>query len=226
MGVLFDQGVTAEQAWAAPYRLFQRLGHLDASLIAKMDPTEMSDVIARPPALHRFVNQMGRYIVLSWRHLVDHYAGDSRNIWSDCPTAKVLDARLREFHGISQKKAAMAVALLTKSFMIPVQDMDQVDVAYDVHVRRVFLRTGLVENDSMQEVLTAARNLSPEFPGALDLPTWAIGRQWCRPQQPLCETCPLGSLCPSRHGVVMNQLPVFDGLQLMFNLAAGTGRFS
>ena len=36
-GVLFDQGIPAERAWAAPYLLRQRMGHLDPARIAR-DP--------------------------------------------------------------------------------------------------------------------------------------------------------------------------------------------
>src|SRR4030042_5214019 len=51
--VIFDQGIQAERAWAAPYFLSQRLGHFDLALIASMIPSELSEVVARPPALHR-----------------------------------------------------------------------------------------------------------------------------------------------------------------------------
>jgi endonuclease III len=55
------------------------------------------------------------------------------------------------------------------------------DIAYDVHVRRVFLRTGLASRDEVTHMVVVARALNPERPGALDLPAWDVGRRWCRP---------------------------------------------
>lgn len=63
IGVLFDQNIAAEMAWAAPYRLYQRLGHLDIERIAAMSAEGLSEIITRFPALHRYVRQMG---LISW----------------------------------------------------------------------------------------------------------------------------------------------------------------
>ena len=48
-GVLFDQGIPAERAWAAPYLLRQRMGHLDPARIARdpEDPTWWKEDYAR-----------------------------------------------------------------------------------------------------------------------------------------------------------------------------------
>lgn len=70
------------------------------------------------------------------------------------------------------------------------------DVAYDVHVRRVFRRAGLADRDTVDAVRAAARRLHPDRPGLLDLPTWFIGRQWCRPTDPDHDGCPLRDVCP------------------------------
>ena len=51
------------------------------------------------------------------------------------------------------------------------------DIAYDVHVRRVMLRTGLAERDEVNHMVDAARLANPERPGALDLPMWEMLRE-------------------------------------------------
>jgi endonuclease-3 len=66
-------------------------------------------------------------------------------MWSGKPTARQLFERLDKFEGIGQKKAAMAVEILERDLGVPISAMHGSDIAYDVHVRRVFLRTGLVE---------------------------------------------------------------------------------
>ena len=79
---------------------------------------------------------------------------------------------------------------------VAVKDLAGSDVAVDVHVRRVFLRTRLALYDEPTHILDVARSLHPKRPGALDFPAWLIGRRWCGPGLPDCPSCPLGEVCP------------------------------
>ncbi len=99
------------------------------------------------------------------------------------------------FPGIGQKKAAMAVEILARDLHKKLQQLSGGDVAYDVHLRRVFLRTGLAQRDEVGHMVDVAWALYPERPGALDLPAWDIGRRWCRPADPDCPACPLNVAC-------------------------------
>jgi endonuclease III len=90
----------------------------------------------------------------------------------------------------------MAVEILARDLGKPLRDMSGSDIAYDVHIRRVFLRTGLVERDDVNLMVAAARALNPDRPEALDLPAWDIGRRWWRPVNPDCLACPLNHVCP------------------------------
>src|SRR5262249_13215227 len=68
----------------------------------------------------------------------------------------------------------------------------------DVHVRRVFARLGLCPSGAtIEQLVYKARALHPEFPGMMDLPSWEIGRKWCRPRRPDCGTCYMRDLCPT-----------------------------
>lgn len=127
--------------------------------------------------------------------MITDYAGDVANLWRDEPTAVELRRRLEAFPGIGQKKAAMAVEILARDLHKPIQALTGSDVAYDVQLRRVFLRSGLVDTDDPERMISIARALHPERPGALDFPAWDIGRRWCHPQQPACPTCPLNTAC-------------------------------
>ena len=195
LSTLFKQGIPAERASTAPYLLRERLGHLDPARIAA-DPEGVAAAIATPPMLHRFKVTMPRWVCAAARRVVERYGGDAATIWSDRPTARELQRRLAEFDGIGQKKAAMAVDLLSRDLGVDIAELDGNDVAYDVHVRRVFLRTGLAAADRLEEVVDAARRASPERPGGLDHPAWVIGRRWCRPRVPLCAQCPIEAACP------------------------------
>ena len=98
--------------------------------------------------------------------------------------------------GISQKKAAMAVELLERDLGVTVRELGGSDVAYDVHLRRVMLRTGLAERDAVDHMVAVARVLHPERPGELDFPLWDIGRSWCHKTDPQCAPCVLADVCP------------------------------
>ncbi|WP_169948938.1 hypothetical protein [Microbispora sp. H11081] len=195
VGVLFDQGVSAERAWQAPWHLRQRLGHLDPERIAA-DESAVLAAINSPPKLHRYTETMPRWLVLAARRVLTDYDGDAGAIWSDQPSADELQARLDAFVGIGQKKAAMAVEILERDLGVQIKNLERSDVAYDVHLRRVFLRTRLADRDDRDHMIAVARELHPTRPGELDLPSWLIGRGWCRPGVPNCVSCPLTHACP------------------------------
>jgi uncharacterized HhH-GPD family protein len=195
LAVIADMGIPAERAWALPYRLRERLGYLSARELATYADA-VSAAVQREPKLHRFVNTIPDWLTQASQIVLDRYHGKAAELWSDAPTAMELRRRLEEFPGIGQKKAAMAVEILARDLGVKLKDLSGSDIAYDVHVRRVFLRTGLAERDDVNHMVSVARALHPERPGALDLPAWDIGRRWCRPSNPDCSACPLNSACP------------------------------
>lgn len=193
--VLMDQGIPAERAWEAPYLLRERLGHLDPHKFASGEE-KLRAAVQRPPMLHRYIEKMPHWLALAGKRVVKDYAGDAAAIWSDRPTADMVQRRFDAFTGIGQKKAAMAVEILARDLGVKITGLDKSDVAYDIHLRRVFLRTRLADRDDQAHMIEVARRLHPTRPGALDLPAWNIGRTWCHPGVPNCETCPLTEVCP------------------------------
>ncbi len=192
--VIFDQGVPAERAWLAPFLLKARLGYLDPQRVAAADGA-VRDAIQEAPKLHRYVSKMPGWIVRAAQRVLDRYDGDASRIWSDNPAADELQKRFDDFMGIGQKKAAMAVEILERDLGVPVRNLDRSDIAYDVHIRRVFLRAGPADRDDRDHMIAVARRLHSARPGALDLPTWLIGRGWCHPGIPNCVSCPLTEVC-------------------------------
>jgi endonuclease III len=180
---------------AAPHELQRRLGHLDPERLGH-DLEGIAKAVATPPMLQRFINTIPPWIASAGRRVVRDYGGDAGRIWGDAPTAKILEGRLEAFDGIGQKKAAMAVEILERDLKVPIRELHGTDIAYDVHVRRVFLRTGLAERDDRDHMIEQGRRLNPANPGAIDLPMWLVGRRWCRPGVPLCPECPLFGVCP------------------------------
>lgn len=194
LGVLFTQGIAAERAWAAPYLLKERLGDLDLSRLAN-DVAAVVAAVAGPPALHRFVRTIPGWISSAARVVLDEYGGSAERIWEPGLHVREVTKRLMAFDGIGEKKAVMAVEILMRHFGVPLEGAECGSVAYDVHVRRVFLRTGLVDDDTPDAIREAARQACAEAPGTLDLAAWLVGREWCRPRDPRCEACRLTATC-------------------------------
>ena len=197
LGVLFTQGIPAERAWAGPYLLRERLGTLDLAFLAS-EPEAVREAFCRRPMLHRFKNTVPAWVSAAARRILDVYGGDAACIWEPGSHMVEVAERLSAFPGIGRKKAVMATEILTRHFGVALEGRECGQVAYDVQVRRVFLRSGLAEEDSPAAIEAAAAEVCPEAPGTLDIAAWLIGRETCRPRAPRCEECRLGGVCPRR----------------------------
>lgn len=195
VAVICDEQVRFEAAWEAPLKLKDRLGHWSIRRIAS-EKGSVRAAFAGPPALHRWVSVTPDRVIAAAARVISRYQGDASLIWGGEPSAEELRERLESFKGIGQKKSAMAVELLERELRVPLRQLGGSDVAVDVHVRRVFLRSGLAERDDVSHMVAVARCANPDRPSALDLPAWEIGRTWCRPSAPDCGGCPIGAVCP------------------------------
>ncbi len=201
--IIFDQGIPYKKAWEAPYLLKKRLGHFSMRRIARMRVGELRRAIKGPPALHRYVGKVPRWLKKAAVKLVTEYGGHAANIWKNCRTAAEVIERLDEFPGIGQKKAHMAARDLHEN-VVAFSRWSEINVAVDVHVMRVWKRANLTADLSVSGIMATAVETKPDYPGALDYPTWMIGQQWCHPQRPDCrgerrndmEPCPLMQVCP------------------------------
>jgi len=200
IGIINAESVSAEEFFSVPYRLRNLLGHLDPDRIGKMPYDELVQALRKCRGLCR---KIPRNIQQGCRKIVKEYSGNAENIWNDFLTSRELVARFDAFNGVGQKKSTMAANILVRDLGVKVKDEDWsgIDVSYNQqagHVGRVFSRTGLVEVDEMRAVIEAARRLNPRWPGALDLPAWLIGREWCHEKKPECFNCVINSVCPRK----------------------------
>lgn len=128
LGALFDHGIVAERAWAAPRVLQQRLGHLDLARIVA-EPDQVRAAVAGPPGLHRYVEALAGWVVEAARIVLTEYGGDASALWSGQPTKAELEARLRAFPGFGQVKAAKAVQVLETQLGVSLRAAPDAEVA-------------------------------------------------------------------------------------------------
>lgn len=115
IGMLLDQQVPMETAFAGPKKLADRLGGIDVHRIAAADPDEFVAVCAQPPAVHRFPKSMGQRIQALCSAIVDDYDGDTAAIWTaGDPDGREILKRLKKLPGFGDQKARIFVALLGK----------------------------------------------------------------------------------------------------------------
>ena len=196
IALISDQSVKAEMAWRLPYYLSKRLGHFDFKRIKNEESIELLEsIIKEKPALHRYPRKMAEYIFFAIKKVVEEYESHVENIWKKDFNAEHVISRFEEFKGISHKKAALGSLLLVRDFGVKLENLNCIDIAYDVHVRRIFLRMGLSEKDNIKDITSNARKICNEFPGSLTLPFWVVGREYCRPIDPKCDKCYLNNFC-------------------------------
>jgi uncharacterized HhH-GPD family protein len=115
IGMLLDQQVPMETAFAGPAKLRQRLGHLDPARIAAHDPDAFVELCKTPPAVHRFPGSMAGRIQALCQAVADDWGGDAAAIWRDADGAEVLK-RLEALPGFGSQKARIFLALLGKQY--------------------------------------------------------------------------------------------------------------
>ncbi|MEY3164560.1 MAG: hypothetical protein RIQ63_310 [Actinomycetota bacterium] len=118
IGMLLDQQVPMEWAFTAPHTIKQRLGHVDATKIAKMNVDRFVAMCCEKPAIHRFPASMGKRIHAMCTIIADDYKGKGANVWKGVEDAAELTARLRKLPGYGAEKTEIFIALLGKRFGI------------------------------------------------------------------------------------------------------------
>ncbi|HEY0829838.1 MAG TPA: HhH-GPD-type base excision DNA repair protein [Candidatus Dormibacteraeota bacterium] len=116
IGMVLDQQVKMEKAFAGPYELKKRLGHLDVRRIASMDPERLEVVFRERPALHRFPGSMARRVQAMSAAIVKDYGGDAGSVWRDARDGDELAARIKKLPGFGDMKVRILIAVLAKKF--------------------------------------------------------------------------------------------------------------
>lgn len=114
-GMLLDQQVAMEIAFAGPKKIADRMGGFSVARIAESDPDEFAELCVRKPAIHRYGGSMARRVHSLARYVMERYGGRTEAIWTEGePDGKEVLRRLKELPGYGDQKARIFLALLGK----------------------------------------------------------------------------------------------------------------
>ena len=117
IGMLLDQQVAMETAFAGPLKIKERLGSLDAATIAHQDTDAFAELFRQPPAVHRYPANMAGRVQALCQAIVDDWDGDASALWTrDDPNGTEVFKRLKALPGFGDQKAKIFVALLGKQY--------------------------------------------------------------------------------------------------------------
>jgi uncharacterized HhH-GPD family protein len=117
VGMLLDQQVPMETAFAGPAKIRERLGAFDAATIASTDPAKLVEVFQQTPAVHRFPGSMAERTQALCAALVAEWGGDAARLWTDGdPDGATILKRLKALPGFGDQKAKIFLALLGKQY--------------------------------------------------------------------------------------------------------------
>lgn len=119
VGMVLDQQIPLEVAFAGPKKIADRMGGFDAAAIADYDPDKFAALCSERPAVHRFPGSMAKRIQAVAQIIVDKYDGDASALWTaGNPDGPELLRRLKELPGFGEQKARIFLALLGKQYSV------------------------------------------------------------------------------------------------------------
>ncbi|MGD9620199.1 MAG: HhH-GPD-type base excision DNA repair protein [Mycolicibacterium sp.] len=117
VGMLLDQQIPMEVAFAGPKKINDRIGGFDARVIADYNPAEFAALCSETPAIHRFPGSMAKRVQALAQVIVEEYGGDATALWtSGEPDGPEVLRRLRALPGFGEQKAKIFLALLGKQY--------------------------------------------------------------------------------------------------------------
>lgn len=114
-GMLLDQQVTMESAFAGPEKIRTRTGSMKPEAIAAQEPQAFVEMFKERPAVHRFPGSMAARVQALAETVQDEWDGDAAAIWTrGNPDGAEVLRRLKALPGFGEQKAKIFLALLGK----------------------------------------------------------------------------------------------------------------
>ncbi|MDQ0210305.1 HhH-GPD-type base excision DNA repair protein [Arthrobacter bambusae] len=131
IGMLLDQQVTMESAFAGPEKIRTRIGSMSPAAIAEYDPAGFVEVFRERPSVHRFPGSMAGRVQDLAATVQRDWNGDATAIWTqDNPDGQEVLRRLKELPGFGEQKAKIFLALLGKQRGLQAQGWREAAGAY------------------------------------------------------------------------------------------------
>jgi uncharacterized HhH-GPD family protein len=157
IGLLLDQQVPMERAYAAPYELSRRLfAPLDAQTVAALPVSEIESCFRRPPALHRYPGIMARRAHALCTYLAVHHDADPAALWDGAVDARQMYRTVRALPGFSEHTARVLIALLGKQLGVRPAGWDRVAGVYALPGHRSV--ADVVDRESLERVRLYTRS--------------------------------------------------------------------
>jgi uncharacterized HhH-GPD family protein len=114
-GMLLDQQVTMESAFAGPEKIRTRIGSIAPDAIASQEPQAFVEMFKERPAVHRFPGSMAARVQALAEAVQNEWDGDATAIWTKGnPDGAEVLRRLKALPGFGEQKAKIFLALLGK----------------------------------------------------------------------------------------------------------------
>jgi len=126
IGFALDQQVPVQKAFAGPFVLRKRLGHLDPGRIAAMPPQELEAVFREKPAIHRFPGAMAERVQRLCRDIAERFGGDGSRVWTEATSGRDMADRIGSLPGFGDMKVRSLTATLVKQFDVKPQGWQEV----------------------------------------------------------------------------------------------------
>jgi len=119
VGFALDQQVPVQKAFSGPLAIKQRVGSLDAGVLAQAD---LDAVFREKPAVHRFPGSMAQRVHDLAVAIRDDYDGDAARVWTDAADTDQLRANLAGLPGFGEMKIKALGAVLAKRYGVAAAD--------------------------------------------------------------------------------------------------------
>lgn len=206
IGVLLDQGQTAERVWDGAEHLVENYFKNKRNFWRSVASTHHSTIknICQKgydgtsyASVFTF-NKFHKWLRSASVKMLNEYGGDPRNIWNvSTENVKDIYERFVEFNGIGDALAKMAQFILVRNYGVAggIKNRSNMSVKPDALVRRVMYRSGISSSDKIPESIEVIENLNLQSPADFDAAAWIIGREYCNKSNPKCHACPILKSC-------------------------------
>jgi uncharacterized HhH-GPD family protein len=116
IGFALDQQVPVPTAFSGPLKIKQRVGSLDAGVLAGIEPERLDAAFREKPAVHRFPGTMATRVQELARTVVSEYDGDAARVWTDAGDSDDLRRRIEALPGFGDMKVKALGSVLAKRF--------------------------------------------------------------------------------------------------------------